>query len=396
MAQKLALLGDSMIATGYDQANNRTLNRWISGPLVSLLGPTFAGYYNFGVGGDTIEDCLARIGDVTSSDADWVLVECGINNLSRPETTLDSMIDAYENVIRELIVAGKKIICCTVLERKLIKDGGAVEKKQYDIRPLFNNWLRDTLASSGNIKALIDFDQPGSSGVEWNPKKDALDNTHPNTSKCTDIAALIADKVKAALVNDGLSEITLGSNRLATPQLMGNAGTSTGAHISGDIATGWRFLDAQTGTEQIKCETILDTPGGTQKLTFSGKPSGVAVSDFFRDNQSLVSFTSGEIAMTSFRLRTQDLSGVIGIYSQLIIPYVGGTQYVSAMYVSPSDSNTHYRQIKPTDDITIWSPPYTITENVTGCTFRLALCYLDGAPLSGSASISEPFVGVVQ
>lgn len=386
---KLSLFGDSMIETGLDTSNNRTLNRWLSGPLVSLLGPAFEDYYNHGNGGDTIADCLARISTVTASDANYVLVECGINDLSRPETTLDSMTDGYKNIIRALKVANKKIICCTVLERKRTSEGGAVADAQYAIRLQFNDWLRDAY-DRGAFEALIDFDDSFYKAVDH-----ADDNTHPNTNVCVKLANIMVGPIKALLAADSVTEETLGSNLLTTPQLMGNAGTSTNAYISGDIATGWRWLDVQTGTETITCETILNGTGGAQKLTFAGTPSGSSIGDFFRDNQSSVDITSGQTVQTSFKLKTEGLKGIVGIYSQLSLPLTGGTEYLNTMYVSPSDSATSYRQIASDETATFYSVPYTAPEDLTGCTFRFAIYYLDNTELAGSVTLYEPQVRLV-
>ena len=389
---KLSLFGDSMIDTGLDTSNLRTLNRWLSGPLVSLLGPAFEDYYNHGVGGDTIDDCLTRIATVTGSDADYVLVECGINDLSRPETTLDSMTDGYENIIRALKVANKKIICCTVLERKLTSEGGAVAVDQYAIRPQFNDWLRDAY-DRGSFDALVDFD--AGSGFQYKAVDYADDNTHPNTNVCVKLANIMAGPIKALLAANSVAEETLGSNLLVEPQLMGNEGTSTNSYISGDIATGWRWLDAQTGTETITCETILNGTGGAQKLTFAGTPSGTSIGDFFRDNQSSIDITSGQTVQTSFKLKTEGLKGIVGIYSQLSLPLTGGTEYLNTMYVGPSDTDTDYRQIASDEIATFHSIPYTAPEDLTGCTFRIAIYYLDNTELSGSATIYEPQVRIV-
>ena len=389
---KLSLFGDSMIETGLDTSSNRTLNRWLSGPLVSLLGPAFEDYYNHGNGGDTIADCLARIATVTASDADYVLVECGINDLSRPETTLDSMTDDYENIIRALKVANKKIICCTVLERKRTSEGGAVADAQYAIRPQFNDWLRDAY-DRGAFEALIDFEN--ASNFRYSALDHADDNTHPNSDVCVKLAKIMASGISKLLTDNSEAAQTQGSNLLVEPQLMGNAGTSTNAYISGDIATGWRWLDAQTGTETIVCETILNGTGGAQKLTFAGTPSGTSVGDFFRDNQSSVDITSGQTVQTSFKLKTEGLKGIVGIYSQFSLPLTGGTEYLSAMYVGPSDTDTAYRQIASDETGTYYSIPYTAPEDLTGCTFRIAVYYLDNTELSGSATIYEPKVMLV-
>lgn len=383
---KLAILGDSMIETGFDTVNIRTLNRWLSGPLVSLLGPAFEEYYNHGVGGDTIADCLARVGDI-EVDADVVLVECGINNLSRSDTTFDSMTDDYETLLRALKAAGKTIVCCTVLERKRISQGGSVADDQYIIRPAFNAWLRKAY-QAGAFDALVDFE----GSVDYLAARDADDGTHPNTDKCVELAKVMASTLRGL----GLSKVKLSENLLVTPQLMGSEGTTTGAHITGDIATGWRFLETQTGTEEIFCETVLLDDGGGQRFTFSGAPSGTGVGDFFRDNQSSVDISAGQTVMTSFKVNTANVSGIVGVYSQLLLPLSGGSRYLGAMYVSPADTSLDYRQVPPTMGETFYSPAYTTAENLTGCSFRIGIYYKDEAELSGSVLISDPQVRVFQ
>ncbi|WP_422049905.1 SGNH/GDSL hydrolase family protein [Shimia sp.] len=394
MAQKLAMLGDSMIDTGLDKDNLRTFDRWISGPLVSLLGPWFLDYYNHGVGGETISDCLARVGDVIATDADWVLVECGINDLSRPDTTLESMINDYKNLIRALTAEGRKIVCCTVLERKRISEGGAVADAQYAIRPQFNNWLRN-LKGAGVVAGIVDFDFYGHR-LNYSALNDADDGTHPNTDRCVEIAGVVAAGLREALQAEGLSPASLGANLLSTPQFMGNEGTSNSGHIAGNIATGWRFLDAQTGTEQIACETLLDAQGGTQTLSLSGAPSGSGRALYFRDNQSSIDLTSGQTVYTSFRLKTAGLKGVIGVFSQLLLPLSGGNQYLTAMQSPSTDGALPYRQVAANMDAELFSIPYTAPEDLTGCTFRIGIAFMDNADLSGSVLLSDAAVRATQ
>lgn len=398
MAQKLAMLGDSIIAQGLDPSANRTLNRWLSGAIASLLGPAFEEYYNEGVGGETIADCLLRIDDLTGSDADYVIVECGINDLSQG-STLQEMKDGYGNILRELKVAGKKVISLTVLDRLRDIYGGAVAKQQYDQRDDFNDWLRGLLAAEV-IDGLADLD--GAIGQDANgddvyyfSRRNAGDLTHPDSDVCVALAKIVATEVRRVLEVNSVSDVAVGSNVLVTPAFMGNQGTSNNdTHITGNIATGWRFLDVQTGTEAIACETILDRPGGTQKLTFSGTPSGTGISDLIRDNQSTINIGIGETVRFGISMRTENLKGIVGIYPQLSLPLLAGTNYASAMYASPSDAAYTYRQMPPNMSETFWSLPYTAAEVLTDCEFRIGIAYLDNSPVSGSVYLYDPFVRI--
>lgn len=375
----LSMYGDSLIDTGYDSANERTFNRWISGPLVSLLGPTFDGYSNYGVGGETIEDALARVATVTADTNEYVLVVLGLNNLTRPDATFESMTSAYIQILEALQAAGKKTFVMTVFPRKLTTDGGSGLPEKESVRIAFNEWLRRLPRGQGKlIIDLIDTDY-----INWNPRTEAGDGTHPDTSKCVIIAEAIAH-----VINRHVSHLALSENLLpAGADFHGLGGSSASAHIFGEIPTNWRLIDTQEGTETI---SLSNDRGASESLTleFLGTPSGSNKSDLLRWDQTGQAVALNDKLICAFDLELRNVQGLIAVAMQLELPYGGGNQYVSAMW--PGGTGNDYWQLPANQKKTrLWTPPHTVIEAVNA-SVRFAFYYRDDADISGQVILSDP------
>ncbi len=378
---RIAFLGDSLTATGLNEPL-RTFNSWLSGPLASLLGPQFDSYLNHGVGGETISQCLARVPSVLADTPDIVVVNCGINDLSRPDTTFAGIQADYLEIISQLVRADVRVVCCTILDRLLVADGGVVTPEQAEVRFVFNAWLR-SLRDGVMIEAVADLDE-----VFFDPKTQSGDGTHPDTSRCWDLAAQIAEAVRVAA--KGLPQPVVGANLLGNGDMLGTAGLTSASYCSGTLPTGWRVIGGASGTETWTCTPVHKDKAGATRITLGGTPSGAGRNGFLRRTEGL-DLAAGQRIILGFDVALEEVSGVVGVMAQLALPLGSGTQYLSAMQ-HRSDTDQPYRQVPANYAERFWSLPYTVPEALTGCELRFGVYYLDDAPISGSITIGNPVV----
>ncbi len=378
---RIAFLGDSLTATGLD-GPLRTINSWLSGPVTSILGPQFTDYFNHGAGGETSAQCLARVPAVLADTPDVVVVNCGINDLSRPDTTFESLQTTYLDIIAQLVRADVRIVCCTILDRRLIADGGAVEPEKAAVRKQFNSWLRE-LRTGTMVEAIADLDT-----VYYDPLQHSDDATHPNTSRCWAMANEIADAVRVAAV--GLQIPALGTNLLGRGEMLGLSGLTSAGYCNGVLPQGWRVIGGGTGTVSWHCSVEHMDKAGATRIDLSGVPEGVARNGFLRRTDP-ISLSAGQRIIVGHDLKLTEVSGVVGVMCQLSLPYAGGTQYLSAMQ-HRSDTDQSSRQVPPNFNERFWSLPYTVAEDVTTCELRFGIYYLDNAPLAGTITIGDPAI----
>lgn len=121
-ATKVALLGDSITTLDtYSSVSNRKfyhswtnwMNIFLGNRLTWAYNPD-TDCFNFGVGGNTAEQILARVPDVLATDADTVMVMAGANNMLSGDThtTLAPKVIAIWDAI---IAGGKQVIALEIL-----------------------------------------------------------------------------------------------------------------------------------------------------------------------------------------------------------------------------------------------------------------------------------------
>ncbi len=386
---ELSFLGDSMFATGLDTASFRTGNRWLSGLIASFLGYQFSAYYNNSTGGHEILECASDVGNIPAT-ADWVITNAGINDLDTADMTASTLIANYGELLDALGQAGKKVIVVAPLP---LMQGGELQIE--DDRRKFVEFLKG-LDTEVGVYGVIDaqtYDRDGTSET-YDPSIHALDGTHPNTDICFFMAKKIADEVALIMEANGVAPQSVGSNLLGRSGFLGASGTSTNAHIYGGIPNGYRFLDAQALSEEIRVSTEIKD-GGVVHFDLAGATTGG--SDFFRETTPTVDLTAGQTVITSFDMKTSGCRGLVGFYSQLTMALSGGTQYLSGGYASPADAALDYRKLPPNMDwVTVHSPPIEVTENLSGCAWRFAFQYLDDTTLGGRLSVRRPRVLILQ
>lgn len=378
---RIAFLGDSLTATGLD-GPLRTINSWLSGPVASILGPQFTDYINHGAGGETSDQCLARVPAVIADAPDLVVINCGINDLTRPDTTFEMMQSTYLDIIAQLVRADIRVVCCTILDRRLIADGGAVPPEKAIIRPQFNAWLRE-LRKGTMVEAVADLDT-----IHYDPLQHSDDATHPNTDRCWAMAGEIANAVRVAAV--GLPSPNLGTNLLGRGEMLGTTGLTSAGYCNGTLPEGWRVIGGSTGTVSWACSVDHKDKSGATRIDLSGTPSGTARSGFLRRTAPLA-LTAGQRIIVGFDLKLEAVQGVVGVMCQLSLPYGAGTQYLSAMQ-HRSDTDQPSRQVPPNYNERLWSLPYTVTEDTTTSELRFGIYYLDDAALSGRITIGDPVI----
>ncbi|AOW81463.1 SGNH/GDSL hydrolase family protein [Vibrio mimicus] len=129
-----------------------------------------------GVSGNTTIDLLNRMSDVTSTDADVVLLLIGTNDLNQartPEQTRDSM----EQVLDQIIASGKKVLITKVPLRKISDNLNQKEQLNAYYEQLALERAGD-VAITDNLTAFNQYVQAGEDLVV------TTDGLHPNSFWC--------------------------------------------------------------------------------------------------------------------------------------------------------------------------------------------------------------------
>ncbi len=243
LSSRFVQLGDSLTASAANRSTRQELIRLLNG----RLRPTVS--CNQGVGGERMDQMLARIGVVTAQRPAVVLFQGGTNDFSANRTLLQMQTD-HQAVVDALLASGvARVVCWTIPKSTSIV--GAGETKRTD----FNTWL----AGRNNI-TLVNLDP-----VYDPATADSYDGIHPSQIGARKIAQAGADVISPLVTAGSIlyadaADATARGNLEPNWDFAGTAGGttgSTGTIPTGQIATGWTVDNDTSATVTCSKTTVL-------------------------------------------------------------------------------------------------------------------------------------------
>lgn len=348
----------------------------------ALLESPFEKIYNLGVGGQRLDQILARFdSDVSKVPTGFsaILIEGGTNDVLQGNGSLatDSVYNGYlDQIITKAKNTGKPVILCTILPINTSGGATAAHKKQV----LRLNAYRRNRASVDKQIRLFDWFaatvDPSNVNSEYRTGW-TFDGIHPSDvaglpagkSLATVLSGIVTQTRNARLASSVLDAYSQAgdSQRGPNPMLTGSSGSvgagctgtapanTTCLRINGSVITAVSSVEARTESvdgDSIGNNWVLDCSnvGGVAGETINGYvtiPSG--------------NFVSGELVRLSAHIQGSNLSGFRGC--NLIFSFVAnGINYsISASQAQyPAGYGESFSMVFSTDPIYIPGTPASI------------------------------------
>ena len=225
---------------------------------------------NFGVSGDTLEQMLARIQSVISSQAQYVVVEGGTNNITAA-ATFTSMKATWTTIIDRLVGAGITPIVTPICPR-----GDALTATQIRTQMRFNKFVEEYALAHKEViyvnwnKYLQDMTSAIGAPISGRMRSD---NIHPAIPGGFYMGLALAEVLNTIIpvsptsMNQGVTDYfhvtdnpagnLLYTGTTSQGGLLGTGGTQTasaGLTYSGNLAAGWTAI---RGTATSTCTETL-------------------------------------------------------------------------------------------------------------------------------------------
>lgn len=391
--REIAIFGDSRTAMCHTIAATAysTENYGYAFWACALSGKAFCPYTNnFGVGGDTTAQMLARITAVVNSPADIVLFMGGTND----RTGGMSVADTKRNItaiVRRLSKAGKIVIVANDTPRFADK---ALTPSQQDDHEAVRDWITNELSA---ITPVVDT-------YSRIVQTDLHDNLHPNPKGAYKIGSAFAEAlVKYSKIpvdlpvdsTDTFSATNITGSLVANPLMSGSAnmGTASVNPIAGSVvATGYKGAGSSfTGvTTQWSKET--SEVGEAQVITFGGTPTTAGSYLAFSPTAT---FTLANVAVgniISFLAAVEiegDASGILGVTTELLITKpVGGTS--TTIYYRDGDKyQDPYGMPSGPLSLSMETQRYTVDGTETAIVPRISIYFVQNAKQSATVKIKQ-------
>jgi len=195
-AVALAALGDSQTdrsssATRVDSISYVTWLRILGGEKTPFVKSPSTGEWDFGYSGETAAEIMAHIDDVIASEADTVLVQAGINDITDGATaqeTADNVIALWDR----LLLAGKQVLAIGIFPQNLSGKQPTIDAA---------NAILETAASSRSIPYYELPDSMRAGGVSGAIMDTAYmsDDTHLSARGCQVAAEFILEEFEPYL-----------------------------------------------------------------------------------------------------------------------------------------------------------------------------------------------------
>lgn len=324
---RFVALGDSITA---QKSNCKGTQNWVFWTCFNLGGRLRPGVAaDQGIGGNTMNQMLARIAYTTAQKPDVVFFMGGRNDIAAADSLATLQSDALA-ITSAIHAANPNCIIVWAPLLPATSDAGAVITKVSD----FNTWRLTQEKTTGTNRILV-ADVPAG----WTPATHTSDGTHANILGARLIADTVVTKIGSYVeAGDVTTQVTAsgfyGSNLDTEYSLPGTAGSKTGTVTPiNSVATGKEVTNNLTNGTAVQVDCQKGTIGGdaTQVMKITGTPaaeatvvfdeasgSNVTISgvqgDFFEYlvNFSVASDVDGVSAPTGFR-NLQAQLGSIGI-----------------------------------------------------------------------------------
>lgn len=382
--REIAIFGDSRTAMCHTIAATAytTENYGYAFWACALSGKAFVPYTNnFGVGGDTTAQMLARITPVVNSAADIVLFMGGTND----RTGGMSVADTKRNItaiVKRLNKAGKIVIVANDTPR--FADKALTPSQQADHEAI-RDWVTNELSA---ITPVVDT-------YSRIVQSDLHDNLHPNPKGAYKIGGVFAEaivkysKIPTDLPQDStdtFSAFNTTGSLVANPFMTGSANMSTASVnpiAPSVIATGFKGAGSSFTGVNTQWSKEQSEFGELQVITFTGTPTTAGAYLAFSPTSAftLANVAVGDIiSLLAFVEISDKNSGVLGVTAELVV----------TKPVSGTSTTIYYR------DGDKYQDPYTLTKDNLSLSMETQRYTVDGTETAIVPRISVYFAQNVQ
>lgn len=305
---KLAIYGDSRTAQNSSDVSgveNYGYAFWAR--LLSRQRVSYSHAYNFGVGGDTTTQMLARLQSVLDSDAGVVVMLGSTNDrtASNPTMSAADSIANLDAMISALVADGKFVIIVAETPRgDSVNTDKALTGTALQEHFAVRNWILQQQGRAG-VKVADAWPDIADRASTTGYAKTGMfhDGLHPNASGAyyigKAVSACITElyPVSPIILQASNTDVYSAANPYgcisANPMLDGTAGTP-GSGGSGNMATG--YTGANSATASAMTRVYSKTAEGFQQVVIGGgAASGIAPSlDLLRQIGLHTSLTAGK------------------------------------------------------------------------------------------------------
>ncbi len=281
----IALLGDSLTSDGINNTAdekrnaNRGMTHWV--PFLTSQRFTSPQSMNFGVSGENSAQIAQRAWQVVSSGAGVCIVMAGTNDIGgfTAAQTKANLTSIYQ----QLSAAGILIIALPILPRTLTPEA------QYSFPQQINEWMRDQAAVYDRFVFIQPYEFWDQYSPTYSPRADyTYDGLHPKAIGAFTLARPIAEYLNSIRPYPGIAVHSIcdffnSSNPrgvLNANPLLGGAGGTKGAGVTGDVADSHR-LQAFANGGSIGSLTVtaskgasMRTGGVNQRIQVGGTATG--------------------------------------------------------------------------------------------------------------------------
>lgn len=314
---------------------------------------------NFGIGGDTTTDVLARFTPILNSPSKIAIVLIGTNNLVNTSMTYASMVADLTSIYEQLTAKGKYVVAIPILPRSVWSSLTAPQiltarNLQNKVNRFIRNYpkLNSKVLVADPTTDLIDATSATGDPIAALFK----DGLHPSIKGAYYIGLAIYNKLKAFFPDgvhtytsqaDAYSATELQTGNLLTNGLLtGSAGTVT-APLTGTAADSYT-INRNTGSVIAavcsKGATNLDGTAGTyQRIVITSAGAGVAT-EVIRMAQtgsiSSANYAAGDVIEFGCEVAISGVSGnFVGIRPCMTFASGGFTTQVGDMDIFSTGTN---------------------------------------------------------
>lgn len=391
--REIAIFGDSRTAMCHTIAATAyaTENYGYAFWACALSGKAFVPYTNnFGVGGDTTAQMLARISAVVASPSDIVLFMGGTND----RTGGMSVADTKRNItaiVKRLNKAGKIVIVANDTPRF---DDKALTPSQQADHETIRDWVLNELSA---ITPVVDT-------YSRIVQSDLHDNLHPNPKGAYKIGGAFAEaivkysKIPSDLPEDStdtFSTFNTTGSLVANPFMTGAATISTASVnpiSSSVIATGFKGAGSSFTGVNTQWSKEQSEFGELQVITFTGTPttSGAYLAFSPTSAFTLANVANGDVLSLMACVQISDKnSGILGVTAELVVTKpISGTS--TTLYYRDGDKYQDPYTM-PTDDLTLTleTQRYTVDGTETAIVPRISVYFAQNVEQNATVKIGQ-------
>lgn len=294
---------------------------------------------NFGVGGNTTAQCLARVPQVLAVNPTWCFVLIGTNDLTDVTISYSTIISNLSQIYQQLGAAGIRVVALTIIPRsawssltapqiaarRLVQMAVNTWIRKYNVNVAFPGsnmypiivcdptlYMVDVTSSVGNpLLGMLDTDglHPNPTGAYW------MGYALTQTMASYIPIGTVWDYQDPADLYDVTNNPT--GNLLANGMMLGSGGTIV-TGVTGVVADSWS--SQRSGGTNItavcsKLGTAIDgTAGSAQRVVASTTGAGVAEEFIYIHQDISTNFQAGDVVEASCQIAVSSISvNLVGV-----------------------------------------------------------------------------------